>query len=62
VRRVLDVLKRDGSLAAAGDHIMPLADYYELVRLDAQTGREQAYDEAAADLSRKHGTTPSRAG
>jgi hypothetical protein len=54
VRRVLDVLRRDGSLAGAGDHIMPLGDYYELVGLNAQTSREEAYDRAAADMARKH--------
>lgn len=53
VRRVLDVLKHDGSLAAAGDHIMPLVDYYDLVGLSEQSNREQAYDKAATEIAQR---------
>src|SRR5829696_510262 len=62
VRRVLDVLRRDGSLADAGDHIMTLGDYYELVGLNAQTSREEAYDCAAADIARTHNANAPRQG
>jgi 2-methylisocitrate lyase-like PEP mutase family enzyme len=53
VRNVLGMLKRDNSLAAAGEHLMPLPDYYELIGLKPQLAREESYDRAAASLVNK---------
>jgi len=53
VRNVLRLLKRDNSLAACEPHLLPLADYYELVGLKALLAREEAYDQAAAALAEK---------
>src|SRR5450432_3811255 len=50
VRHAMAALKRDHSLAALGDALMPLPDYYELIGLEAQLGREESYDRAAAAL------------
>jgi methylisocitrate lyase len=50
VRNAMAVLARDRSLAALGASLMPLPDYYELIGLKAQLGREEAYDRAAAAL------------
>jgi len=51
VRQVVASLKRDNSLAAAGDALMPLPDYYALVGLQAMMAREESYDRAAALLA-----------
>ena len=53
VRNVLRILKRENSLTAAFDHLLPLEDYYTLVGLKEQLAREEAYDQAAAALARK---------
>lgn len=58
VRRVLGLLKRDGSMAKAGDHLIPLQDYYDLVGLNAQTSREQAYDQDAAQIFERRRAAP----
>src|SRR5260370_426380 len=50
VRDAMAALKRDRSLAGLNDQLMPLPDYYELIGLKAQLGREEAYDRAAAAL------------
>ena len=50
VRDAPRTVRRDNSLAAVGDHLIPLADYYELVGLKAQLEREERYDQAAAAL------------
>lgn len=50
VRRVLAQVKRQGSLEGVEDALIPLADYYDVVRLPAQLNRERAFDEAAAAL------------
>jgi 2,3-dimethylmalate lyase len=53
VRYAMAALRRDCSLAALGEDLMPLPDYYELIGLKAQLGREEAYDRAAAALVSK---------
>jgi 2-methylisocitrate lyase-like PEP mutase family enzyme len=53
VRNAMAALRRDRSLAALGEDLMPLPDYYELIGLKAQLGREEAYDRAAAALLSK---------
>jgi len=53
VRGALRVLKRDNSLAGAGDHLLSLDDYYDLVGLKRQLAREEAYDKAAAAMVSK---------
>jgi hypothetical protein len=53
VRNAMAALKRDRSLATLGSSLMPLPDYYELIGLKAQLGREEAYDRAAAALASK---------
>ncbi len=53
VRNVLRILKRENSLAATFDHLLPLEDYYELVGLKAMLAREESYDKAAQALTRK---------
>jgi methylisocitrate lyase len=53
VRHAVGTLKRDRSLAALTDDLIPLPDYYELIGLDAQLKREEAYDRAGAELARK---------
>jgi 2,3-dimethylmalate lyase len=53
VRNAMAALRRDGSLAALGEDLIPLPDYYELIGLKAQLGREEAYDRAAAALLSK---------
>jgi 2,3-dimethylmalate lyase len=50
VRNVLGILKRENSLAACEQHVMPLEDYYDLVDLKALLAREQNYDQAASAL------------
>ena len=53
VRHAVGVLKRDRSLAALADDLIPLPDYYELIGLDAQLKREESYDRAGAALVSK---------
>jgi 2,3-dimethylmalate lyase len=53
VQHAMSALKRDRSLATLGSCLMPLPDYYELIGLEAQLGREEAYDRAAAALVSK---------
>src|ERR1700729_2037922 len=53
VRNVLRILKKENSLTATFDHLLPLDDYYELVGLKAMLTREESYDKAAAALVRK---------
>jgi 2,3-dimethylmalate lyase len=53
VRNVLRILKRENSLTATFDHLLPLEDYYALVGLNEQLAREEGYDRAAAALPRK---------
>jgi methylisocitrate lyase len=53
VRNVLRILKRENSLTATFDHLLPLDDYYELVGLKAMLTREEDYDKAAAALVQK---------
>ncbi|HTV30076.1 MAG TPA: hypothetical protein VMF32_20090, partial [Xanthobacteraceae bacterium] len=53
VRNVLRILKRENSLTATFEHLLPLEDYYELVGLKAMLTREESYDTAAAALARK---------
>jgi len=50
VRNVLRLLKRDNSLSACQEHLLPLDDYYELVGLKPLLAREESYDQAAAAL------------
>src|ERR1700681_3358317 len=53
VRNVLRILKRENSLTATFDHLLPLDDYYELVGLKAMLTREENYDKAAEALTQK---------
>jgi 2,3-dimethylmalate lyase len=53
VRNVLRILKRENSLTATFDHLLPLEDYYDLVGLKQMLGREESYDKAAAALMQK---------
>jgi 2,3-dimethylmalate lyase len=53
VRNVLRILKRENSLTATFDHLLPLEDYYDLVGLKQMLGREESYDKAAAALVQK---------
>ena len=53
VRDSLAILKRDRALDHLQDRLMPLDDYYKIVRLDEQQAREKAYDDAGLALSKK---------
>jgi 2-methylisocitrate lyase-like PEP mutase family enzyme len=53
VRNVLRILKRENSLTATFDHLLPLDDYYDLVGLKDVLAREESYDKAAAALTQK---------
>ncbi len=53
VRNVLRILKRENSLTATFDHLLPLEDYYDLVGLKQMLAREETYDQAAAALMQK---------
>ena len=53
VRNVLRILKRENSLTATFDHLLPLEDYYALVGLQKQLAREESYNRAAAALACK---------
>jgi methylisocitrate lyase len=51
VRESLAILQGSRSLASLQDRLLPLDDYYKIVRLDAQQAREKAWDESAAELA-----------
>lgn len=53
VRSALQAVKAANSVAGPADRLMPLADYYRLVGLDAQRDREQRCDEQAAAIAGK---------
>jgi 2,3-dimethylmalate lyase len=53
VRNVMRILKKENSLTATFDHLLPLDDYYDLVGLKAMLTREESYDKAAAALTQK---------
>ena len=53
MRNVLRILKRENSLTATFEHLLPLDDYYALVGLKEQLAREESYDRAAAALVHK---------
>jgi methylisocitrate lyase len=53
VQGAMAALRRDRSLAALGERLMPLPDYCELIGLKAQLAREESYDRAAAALVSK---------
>ena len=55
VRQVVASLRRENSLAAAADALMPLSDYYDLVGLPAMLEREEGYDRASALLVEQTG-------
>jgi 2-methylisocitrate lyase-like PEP mutase family enzyme len=52
VRDALQDLRRTRSIAAVQDRLMPLDDYYRIVRLEQQQAREKTYDDEAARLLR----------
>ena len=54
VRRVLDKVAANRSLAGLDGDLIPLDTYYDLVGLDAQNARERRYDETAAEIVRNH--------
>ncbi len=47
VRKVMEGVKRTGSMRAVQQDVVPLEEYYELVGLPAMTKREEAYAAAA---------------
>jgi hypothetical protein len=53
VRDALRDLKRTRSMAAVQDRLLPLDDYYKVVRLNEQLAREKAYDDEARELVRR---------
>jgi 2-methylisocitrate lyase-like PEP mutase family enzyme len=53
VRDVVRSVKQTRSLDAAQDQLLPLDDYYSIVRLEEQMQRERAYDEQAVRLISK---------
>lgn len=53
VRDVLRDLKQTRALEPVQERLLPLEDYYRVVRLDEQTERERAYDEQADALLRR---------
>src|ERR1700730_5636372 len=53
VRKVLRILKRENSLTATFEHLLPLDDYYALVGLKDVLAREESYDKTAAALAHK---------
>jgi hypothetical protein len=52
VRDALTDLKRTRSVGVVQDRLLPLADYYRIVRLDEQLAREKAFDDQAEQLVR----------
>ena len=53
VREALRDLKRTRSMAAVQDRLLPLDEYYKVVRLDEQLAREKAYDDEAGQLAQR---------
>ncbi len=53
VRDALRDLKRTRSIASVQERLLPLADYYDVVRLDEQLAREKAFDDEAERLVQK---------
>ena len=53
VRETLGQLQRDRGLENVQNRLLPLDDYYKLVRLDEQQARERNWDEAAAQIATK---------
>lgn len=53
VRDVVRDLKQTRALEPAQERLLPLDDYYRVVRLEEQTERERAYDEQAGALVRR---------
>lgn len=53
VREALGDLKRTRSLAAVQDRLLPLEEYYQVVRLDEQLAREKTYDDEANALAQR---------
>jgi 2-methylisocitrate lyase-like PEP mutase family enzyme len=51
VKRVAQILRRDGSPAAFLDDLMKLPEYYEIVGLKEQQAREDGYETAARALT-----------
>ncbi|CAH1650177.1 2-Methylisocitrate lyase, PEP mutase family [Hyphomicrobiales bacterium] len=50
VRKAIAKLAATGSTADLADQLMPLPEYYELVRLGEFQSREKSYDDRAADI------------
>ena len=53
VRDVVRDLKQTRALEPVQERLLPLDDYYRVVRLEEQTERERAYDEQAGALVRR---------
>ena len=51
VRESLAILQRERGLENLQDRLLPLDDYYRLVRLDEQQARERLWDESAAQIA-----------
>ena len=51
VRESLSVLQATRSLEPLQGRLLPLQDYYKIVRLDEQQAREKLWDDTAADLT-----------
>ncbi len=51
VRESLAILQRERGLENLQDRLLPLDDYYRLVRLDEQQARERLWDETAAQIA-----------
>ncbi len=51
VRESLAILQRERGLENLQDRLLPLDDYYKLVRLDEQQARERLWDESAAQIA-----------
>jgi methylisocitrate lyase len=52
VRDALQELQRTRSVAAVQDRLLPLDDYYKVVRLDERWAQEKTWDEEAGRLLR----------
>ena len=53
VKRAMEALKRDRSFVAVENEIVPLEDYYEIVRLKRHNDLEQGYVEKADALAKR---------
>ncbi len=51
VRESLAILQGDRSLERLQDKLLPLDDYYRIVRLDEQQAREKSWDETAVQMA-----------